>query len=87
MTAVPFSLIVFRHERQAFAVLVGDLLGAVLVDDVVVAGDQRVGVPENDFLLAPVAFALDGFEAQAGADHPRRMSRSSGSMRDDAEIA
>ncbi len=69
MTAIPFSLIVFRHERQTLAVLVGDLLGAVLVDDVVVAGDQRVGVAETDFLLPPVAFAFDGFEAQTGAEH------------------
>ena len=65
VTAIAFALIVFRHERQALAVLVGDFLGAVLVDGVVVAGDQRVVVAEPDLLLAPVALALDGLEVQA----------------------
>ena len=54
MAAIAFALIVFRHERQALAVLVGDFLGAVLVDGVVVAGDQRFVVAESDLLLTAV---------------------------------
>src|SRR4030088_816428 len=69
MAAVAFALIVFRHERHALAVLVGDLLGAVLVDGVVVAGDQRLVVTEADLLLAVVAFAFDGPHTQARALH------------------
>ena len=69
VAAVAFALIVFRHERQGFAVLVGDLLGAVLVDGVVVAGHQRVVVAEPDLLLAQVAFALDALAVHAGALH------------------
>ena len=69
VAAIAFALIVFRHERQALAVPVGDFLGAVLVDGVVVAGDQRVVVTEPDLLLAPVALALDGLTVQARALH------------------
>src|SRR3984885_1519576 len=67
--AVTFSIIVFRHECQALAVLVGDFFGPVLVDDVVVAGDQRLVITEPDFLLPPVAFAFDGLELQARTLH------------------
>ena len=49
--------------------LVGDFLGAVLVDRVVVAGDQRVVVAEPDLLLAEVALALDALAVQARALH------------------
>ena len=49
--------------------LVGDLLGAVLVDGVVVAGDQRVVVAEGDLLLAEVALPLHAFAVHAGAVH------------------
>ncbi len=47
----------------------GDLLGAVLVDDVVVAGRQRIGVLEGDLVLARVALALGRFDLQSGAVH------------------
>ena len=69
VAAVAFALIEFRHERQALAVLVGDLLGAVLVDRVVVTGDQRVVVAERDLLLAEVALALDALAVHARAVH------------------
>src|SRR6201999_615645 len=69
VTAIPFGLIVFRHERQTLTVLVGDLFGAILIDDVVVAGDQRLVVAKPDLLLAPVAFAFDGLELQARSLH------------------
>jgi hypothetical protein len=50
-------------------VLVGDLLGAVLVNGVVVAGDPRVVVAERDLLLAEIAFTLDALAIHAGAVH------------------
>ena len=49
--------------------LVGDFLGAVLVDGVVVTGDERIVVAEPDLLLAVVALALDGLEPQTGPLH------------------
>src|SRR6478735_12272834 len=69
MAAVSFALIELRHERQALAVLVGDLLGAVLVDGVVVAGEPRVVVAERDLLLTEVALALDTLAVHARAVH------------------
>ncbi len=48
---------------------VRDLLRAVLVDRVVVAGVQRRGVAESDLLLAQVAFTLDALAVHAGAVH------------------
>ena len=49
--------------------LVGDLLGAVLVDGVVVAGDAGVVVAECDLLLTEVALALDALAVHPGAGH------------------
>ena len=49
--------------------LIGDLFGAVLVDSVVVAGDQCVGVAEGDLLLAGIALTLDALAVHAGAVH------------------
>ena len=69
VAAVSFALIEFRHEGQALAVLIGDLLGAVLVDGVVVAGDPRVVVAERDLLLPEVALALDALAVHARAVH------------------
>ena len=69
MAAVAFAFIEFRHERQALAVLIGDLLGTVLVDGVVVAGGAGMVVPERDLLLAQVALALDAFAVQSGTLH------------------
>ena len=69
VAAVAFALIEFRHECQALAVLVGDLLGAVLVDGVVVAGDAGVVVAERDLLLAEVALALHALAVHAGTGH------------------
>ena len=47
-----------------------DLLGAVLVDDVVVGHRQRVVVAEVDLLLPGPRLALRGLDADAGAVHP-----------------
>ncbi len=49
--------------------LVGDFLGAVLVDRMVVAGDQRLVVTKPDLLLAHVAFAFDRLESQTRTGH------------------
>ena len=49
---------------------IGDLLGAVLVDGVVVARAQRLVVTEGDLLLAEVALPLDALAVHAGAVHP-----------------
>ncbi len=48
---------------------VGDLLGAVLVNGVVVAGDAGVVVTECDLLLPEVALALHALAVHAGTGH------------------
>ncbi len=48
----------------------GDLLGAVLVDHVVVRHRDRVGVAEVDLVLSGPRFPLGGLHADAGAVHP-----------------
>ena len=48
------------------ALLGGDLLGAVLVDRVVVGGPQRLAVAEVDLVLAEVALALRVLDRQPG---------------------
>ncbi|GAA3241061.1 hypothetical protein GCM10020256_63660 [Streptomyces thermocoprophilus] len=51
------------------ALLGGDLLGAGLVDRVLVAGDEGLVVAEGDLVLAGVAFALGGLDGESGAGH------------------
>jgi hypothetical protein len=69
VTRVALAFVVLGHEGQALAVLGRDLLGPGLVDRVVVAGGQRLVVPEGDLVLAEVALALGGLDVQAGALH------------------
>ena len=63
---VPLALVVLGHEGEAAPLVVGDLLGPGLVDAVVVAGSQRVGVAERDLVLPEVALSLRRFHR-----HPR----------------
>ncbi len=69
VAGVALPLVVLRHERDRLAVLGRDLLRGVLVDDVVVGGGQRIGVPERDLVLAEVALALRGLHHGAGRVH------------------
>ncbi len=69
MAAVALALVVLGHEGQRLAVPVGDLLRAVLVDRVVVAGLEGPGIAERDLLLAEIALALDPLAVHAGAIH------------------
>ena len=66
---VALALVELRHEADRHALLGGDLLGAVLVDRVVVGGAQRVRVAEVDLVLAEVALALGVLDRQPGAGH------------------
>src|SRR5437764_1241140 len=59
-----------RHERDRTAVQVRDLLGTVLVDDVVVGHRQRIGVAEVDLLLPRPRLALRCLDVDARAVHP-----------------
>ncbi len=68
----------FGHEGDRLAVQMGDLLGAVLVDDVPVGHLQGVGIADVDLLLARPPFALGvlhrnrrGIEAGADCPHHR----------------
>ena len=70
MAGVAFPLVVLRHERQRHPGLVGDLLGAGLVDRVVVARGERLGVAEGDLVLAEVALALGRLDHHPRARHP-----------------
>ena len=49
--------------------LVGDGLGGVLVNRVVVTGGERLVVAERDLLLSEVALALDALAVHASAVH------------------
>ena len=69
VAGVALALVVLGHEGQAAAVLGGDLLGPVLVDDVAVGGGQGVGVAEGDLVLAVVALALGRLDPHAGPGH------------------
>src|SRR5262249_27692897 len=53
------------HKGDRASLLVGDLLGAVLVDDVVVGGAQRVGEAEVDLVLTGAGLALRTLDAQS----------------------
>lgn len=69
MAGVALALVELGHEGQRDALLGGDLLGAGLVDRVLVAGDQGLVVAEGDLVLAGVALALGGLDGEAGAGH------------------
>ena len=69
MAGAALALVELRHERQRLALLGGDLLGHGLVDRVVVAGGQCVGVQEPDLVLAEVALALGALDVQPGVVH------------------
>jgi hypothetical protein len=69
VAGVALALVVLRHEREALAVPGRDLLGAGLVDAVVVARGQCGVVPERDLVLAGVALALGRLHVHAGAGH------------------
>ena len=62
VAGVALALVVLRHEGQRLALLGGDLLGAVLVDDVVVARSSAPRRTERDLVLAEVALALGGLD-------------------------
>ena len=70
---VALALVELRHEGDRHALLGGDLLGAGLVDRVVVGRRQRVVVAEVDLVLAEVALALRVLDA-----HVRRRPSSCG---------
>ncbi len=59
----------FRHERDRDVVQRGDLLGAVLVQGVMVGVGQRVGVRDVDLVLALAELALAELDGDAGAPH------------------
>ncbi len=69
MARVALAGVVLGHERDRLAVLGGDLLRAVLEDDVAIAGGQRVAVVEVDLVLAEVALAFGVLHAHARAVH------------------
>ncbi|BFO20058.1 hypothetical protein SHKM778_64460 [Streptomyces sp. KM77-8] len=69
MAGVALALVVLRHEGERDALLGGDLLGAGLVDGVLVAGDQGLVVAEGDLVLAGVALALGGLDGESGGGH------------------
>lgn len=69
MAGVALALVVLRHEGERDAFLGGDLLGAGLVDGVLVAGDEGLVVLEDDLVLAGVALALGGLDGQPRGLH------------------
>ena len=69
MARVALALVELGHERDRHALLVGDLLGAVLVDRVLVRGLEHGAVGEVDLVLAEVALALGVLDPQPGAGH------------------
>ncbi len=69
MAGVAFAFVVLRHERQSTALLRRDLLGTILVDDVVVARRHCVAVLERDLVLAEVALPLGRLDLHPGVPH------------------
>ena len=69
MARVALALVVLGHERERVPVRVGDLLGTVLVDGVVVGHREGVRVPEVHLVLAEVALALRVLDADVRARH------------------
>jgi hypothetical protein len=58
-----------RHEGDRAAVEMRDLLGAVLVDRMVVRHRERVRVAEVDLLLARPGLALGALHGDPGSVH------------------
>ena len=69
MARVALALVELGHEGDRHPLLVGDLLGAVLVDRVLVRGLEHGAVGEVDLVLAEVALALGVLDPQPGAGH------------------
>ena len=69
VAGIALALVELGHERQRPAVLLGDFLGGVLVDGVVVGGGQHLVEPEGDLVLTEVALALRRFHGQPGRVH------------------
>src|ERR1700674_56478 len=63
------ALVELRHEGDGHRLLGGDLLGAELVDAVVVAHADRRAVAEVDLVLSQVALALRALDVHPGALH------------------
>src|SRR5262245_946849 len=61
--------VVLGHERDGRAVLVSDLLGAVLVERGAVCHLERLGVTKVDFLLAAAPLALRGLNRNVRGFH------------------
>ena len=81
VAGVALALVQLGHEGDRHALLGCDLLGAGLVDHVVVGGGQRLVVVEVDLVLAEVALALRVLHSHARAAIELRMRRISGSTR------
>ena len=66
---LPSQLVELRHVGDRAALLSRDLLGAVLVDHVVVGDRQGLAVVEVDLVLAEVALALRVLDRHPGGRH------------------
>src|SRR5262249_16630262 len=70
MTRVPrLARRVFRHEGDRLAVLVRDLLDALLQEDVYVRDGEGIGVSEIDVVLGAAPFAFAALDGHAGGCH------------------
>ncbi len=69
VAGVALALVELGHERERVPVLGRDLLGAVLVHDVVVAGDRCLVVAEGDLVLSEVALPLRRLDGHPAAGH------------------
>ena len=63
------AMVGLGHERDRAAVLLGDLLRPVLVDDVMVARRHRVGVAKRELVLARPGLGLGRLDRDAGRLH------------------
>ncbi len=59
------SRVRLRHEGDAHALLVGDLLQALLEDDVTVGHLERIGVADVELVLAEAPLALRVLDGDA----------------------
>jgi hypothetical protein len=69
VAGVPLGLVELRHERERHPFLGSDLLGAGLVDDMVVGGPERLVVAEGDLVLPEVALTLRRLHHHARRSH------------------